>query len=66
MKFYMVSLGCAKNLVDSETIINILEKNGHELVFEENNADIVLIMTCAFIKMARDEAESVINEFTEK
>ena len=52
MNFYMVSLGCAKNLVDSETIINILEKNGHKLVFEENNADIVLIMTCAFINVS--------------
>lgn len=66
MKLYMVSLGCHKNLVDAETIIKDFEKSGHELTNDESNADAVIIMTCAFIGPAKEEARSVISEFTAK
>ncbi len=66
MKIFAVALGCAKNRVDLEVIINYFEESGHELVFEEKNADAVLIMTCAFIEQAREEAENTILEFSAK
>ena len=66
MKFYMVSLGCHKNLVDSEIIISDFEKNGYELTSDESEADAVIIMTCAFIGPAREEARSVISEYVAK
>lgn len=66
MKFYIVSLGCAKNLVDSETIIDDLLKSGHSLTNSENQADAVLIMTCAFIESAKKETREVIKEFIRK
>ena len=66
MKIYMVCLGCAKNQADSETVINFFEKSGHELTFDEREAQAVIIMTCAFIEQARKEAEETIKEFITK
>ncbi|MDQ7822486.1 MAG: 30S ribosomal protein S12 methylthiotransferase RimO [Candidatus Eremiobacteraeota bacterium] len=66
MKFYLVSLGCAKNLVDSEVIIHHLEKAGHEWVTGEDLADAVIITTCCFIESAKTESVETILEFTRK
>ncbi len=55
-KIYLVSLGCAKNRVDSEMILGLLEKNKYELVDNPEEADILLLNTCAFIESARKEA----------
>lgn len=56
MKIYLISLGCAKNRVDSELIIGLLEKNRAILVDEPNEADLLMVNTCAFIESARKEA----------
>jgi len=64
--FYLVSLGCAKNLVDSEAIIDSLMKCGYTWVTDENQADAVVINTCCFINEARQEAIDTILEYVEK
>lgn len=56
-KVGFVHLGCPKNLVDTETMLGILDKEQHEIVGDESEADIVLVNTCAFIDSA--QAESV-------
>lgn len=58
--FSFVSLGCPKNLVDSESMFGILLSRGFELVSEDLPADLVLINTCGFIADARQEAETEI------
>jgi ribosomal protein S12 methylthiotransferase len=55
-KVALISLGCAKNLVDSEVMLGILEKNAFDLVPETGKADIIIINTCGFIRPARQEA----------
>ncbi|MBM3297504.1 MAG: radical SAM protein, partial [Candidatus Aminicenantes bacterium] len=56
----LVSLGCAKNLVDSEVMLGVLRRAGHRLGAREDEADVLIINTCGFIKPARDEAEKEI------
>lgn len=56
MNIFLISLGCAKNRVDSEMVVGILEKNGNKLVDDPNDADILMVNTCAFIESARKEA----------
>ena len=52
MKLLFISLGCDKNLVDSERMLGILAKEGYELTDEESEADIIVINTCCFINDA--------------
>lgn len=59
---YIVSLGCPKNLVDTEVITASLMLHGFDLEHYPENADIFLINTCAFIPPARTESEEVIQE----
>ncbi|UCE40020.1 MAG: 30S ribosomal protein S12 methylthiotransferase RimO [Candidatus Aminicenantes bacterium] len=58
----LVSLGCAKNLVDSEVMLGILEKQQYDLVPEIEMADVIVINTCGFIHPARQEARDVIRK----
>ncbi len=55
-KIAVVSLGCNKNLVDSEMILGLLAKRGYEIVSDESLADIIIINTCAFIHDAKQES----------
>jgi ribosomal protein S12 methylthiotransferase len=55
-KVHLVSLGCPKNLVDSEVMAGVLAENGYLLTDRPEEADILLINTCAFILPAREEA----------
>ena len=55
MRIYMVSLGCAKNMVDSELVLGAL-KNQSEVVATPEEADLIMVNTCAFIEPARKEA----------
>ena len=59
---YLVSLGCPKNLVDSEVMAGLLAANGVLLNFDKNSARYYLINTCAFLPGARSECESAIAE----
>lgn len=62
MKFLPVSLGCDKNLVDSEHMISGLCKAGYELTDDESDADIIIINTCCFIHDAKQESIDTILE----
>jgi len=62
IKVGMVSLGCSKNLVDSERMLYKLRQNGYELVTEPGLADIAVVNTCGFIKSAKEEAIETILE----
>jgi ribosomal protein S12 methylthiotransferase len=55
-KFNIISLGCARNLVDSEVMAGLLHKNNFEMVREPELADIVLVNTCGFIGAAKEES----------
>lgn len=56
MKLGMISLGCAKNLVDTETMLGLLSEDGWELTADPAQADILVINTCAFIESAKEES----------
>ncbi|XMB72706.1 30S ribosomal protein S12 methylthiotransferase RimO [Mycoplasmatota bacterium WC30] len=62
MKIGFISLGCAKNLVDSEMILKILETAGCEIVSNPEDADAIIINTCGFIEPAKKEAIDTIYE----
>jgi ribosomal protein S12 methylthiotransferase len=60
--FAMVSLGCPKNLVDSERMLGLLREDGWQLVGEPAGSDLVVVNTCAFIDASRTESYAAINE----
>jgi ribosomal protein S12 methylthiotransferase len=64
--FAFVSLGCPKNLVDSERMLGLLAQDGYRLVTETEHADFVVVNTCGFIESARQESLSVIREMVER
>ena len=59
-KVALISLGCAKNLVDSENILGLLLKNHYEIVSNKEEADILIINTCGFIESSKKESIDVI------
>lgn len=65
MKIFFVSLGCDKNLSDSEQMLGILTRNGHEITGSEEEAEAIIVNTCCFIKDARDESVQTILEMAE-
>jgi len=65
MKIGFVSLGCSKNLVDTEMLIGLFEKNKYEIVNNPANADVIIINTCGFIESAKQEAIDTIFEMLE-
>src|SRR5262245_25302712 len=60
--FAFVSLGCPKNLVDSERMLGKLAQDGYSLVPDAQDADVVVVNTCGFIEPARQESLAVIRE----
>ena len=54
MKILFISLGCDKNLADSEEMLGLLTGNGHEIVDSEEEADAIVINTCCFIHDAKE------------
>lgn len=62
IKIGLVSLGCSKNLVDSERMLYKLRKRGYELVTEPGLSDIAVVNTCGFIQSAKEEAIETIIE----
>lgn len=65
MKVYFVSLGCDKNTVDTEMMLGILSEHGHEITYDETEAEAVVINTCAFIADAKEESINTIIEMGE-
>jgi ribosomal protein S12 methylthiotransferase len=62
MKIGFVSLGCPKNLVDSEVMLGMAEKEGHEITADASQADVLVVNTCAFIDRAKQESIDTILE----
>ncbi|MEY4095765.1 MAG: ribosomal protein methylthiotransferase RimO [Acidobacteriota bacterium] len=62
MKIGFVSLGCPKNLVDSEVMLGMAEKDGHEITADAAQADVLVVNTCAFIDRAKTESIDTILE----
>lgn len=65
MKVSIVSLGCSKNLVDSELILGSLKKEGYEVSSSEKDADVIIVNTCGFIGDAKRESINTILELSE-
>src|SRR5215211_4781498 len=65
MKLGMVSLGCPKNLVDSEVMLGLAQQQGHELTGNAAEADVLIVNTCAFIDKAKQESIDTILEMAE-
>ena len=62
MRVGFISLGCSKNLVDTELFIGLFKENGYEIESRLEEAQIVVINTCGFIKSAQEEAINSIFE----
>ena len=61
MKMYMISLGCAKNQVDSEMIVGFMQQDKENILVDNpEDADLLMVNTCAFIESAREEAINTI------
>jgi len=66
MKVMFISLGCDKNLVDSEMMLGMLSENGHTFTDDEDEADIIVVNTCCFIHDAKQESVDTILEIAER
>jgi ribosomal protein S12 methylthiotransferase len=64
-KIGMVSLGCPKNLVDSEVMMGLLAQQGYELTTDSSDADVLVVNTCGFIDSARQESVDTILEMAQ-
>lgn len=64
-KILFVSLGCDKNLVDSEMMLGMLRESGYEFTDDEREADVVVVNTCCFIGDAKEESINTILEMAE-
>ena len=65
MKVGFISLGCSKNLIDTEVAIGLFKDNHYEIVNNPNDAEILVVNTCGFIESAKEEAINTILEMTE-
>lgn len=65
MKVGFISLGCSKNLIDTEATIGLFKKNKFQIVNDETKADIIVINTCGFIDSAKEEAINTILEMAQ-
>ncbi|MBT6060265.1 MAG: 30S ribosomal protein S12 methylthiotransferase RimO, partial [Anaerolineae bacterium] len=64
--FHLVSLGCAKNTVDSDSMAQLLLRDGYSASEDPALADILIVNTCGFIGPSRDESIEVLNELAEE
>ena len=65
LKIGMVSLGCSKNLVDSEVMLGMLSEHGMEIVADASKADVIIVNTCGFIDSAKQESIDTILEMAQ-
>ena len=62
MKYFFVSLGCPKNLTDTEVLMGKIVSSGHEITIKEKDADAYIVNTCAFLNSARKESLDTIRQ----
>ena len=65
MNILFISLGCEKNLVDSEVMLGLLDSRGYQIVDDETIADVIVVNTCCFIHDAKEESIQTILEMAE-
>ena len=65
-RFHLVSLGCAKNSVDSDSMAELLRSEGYQISDSPEQAEILIVNTCGFIGPAKDESLSVLRELAER
>ncbi|MDE7436196.1 MAG: 30S ribosomal protein S12 methylthiotransferase RimO [Lachnospiraceae bacterium] len=65
MNIFFVSLGCDKNLVDSEYMLGMIRDAGHSIIDDESKADVIVVNTCCFIGDAKEESINTILEMAE-
>lgn len=65
MNIFFVSLGCDKNLVDSEYMLGMIRDAGHSIIDDESEADVIVVNTCCFIGDAKEESINTILEMAE-
>ncbi len=65
MKYHIVTLGCAKNVADSERIARVLGEGAHHEVTEPGASDVIIVNTCGFIDTAKEESVNTILELAE-
>ncbi|MGF7185751.1 ribosomal protein S12 methylthiotransferase [Desulfitispora alkaliphila] len=65
VKIYVETLGCAKNTVDSEVLLGIVDNAGYKIVDDQAEAEIIIINTCGFIEKAREESINTILELAQ-
>ena len=65
MNVLFISLGCDKNLVDSEVMLGLLAKEGYQMTDDEQEADVIVINTCCFIHDAKEESIQTILEMAQ-
>ncbi len=65
MNILFVSLGCDKNLVDSEVMLGLIREKGYSIIDDEKKADIIVVNTCCFINDAKEESINMILEMAE-
>lgn len=63
--FYLVSLGCAKNTVDSDSIATLLSREGYTIVEKPSQAEVMIVNTCGFIQPARQESIEVLTDLAD-
>ena len=66
LKIGFVSLGCPKNLVDGEVMLGLAQQAGHELTSTAEDADVLVVNTCAFIDRAKQESIDTILEMAQQ
>jgi ribosomal protein S12 methylthiotransferase len=64
--FHIVSLGCAKNTVDSDSMAQLLIKSGYKSVADPDHAGVLIVNTCGFIAAAKEESRNVLSELAAK
>jgi ribosomal protein S12 methylthiotransferase len=64
-KIGMISLGCPKNLVDTEVMLGLLSKDQYEITNSQDDADVMIVNTCAFIEDSKKESVDTILEVAE-
>ena len=65
MNVGFVSLGCSKNLLDTEMAIGLFKNNNYNIVSDPSKADIIVVNTCGFIQSAKEEAINTLLEMAE-
>ena len=62
MRYYLLTLGCPKNTVDSEAMAMLLRRQGHEATTDPQRADVLIVNTCGFLQASQDESLAALRE----